>query len=451
LTIYKTILGRGYFPKELPPAFYTEQFADFATTKVGRTLLQAYHADDNYTECSRFQLARYGRDRRELKIPHPALFARLAAATAANFSRLLKKAGSSPFSKSRPLYAATRYRAVGPMFSPGSLARERSLSRGGASYLLRTDISHFYPSLYTHAVGWAVDPKLRNKKHWKNTKLLGKKLDQILMDMDGKISQGIPIGNDISFLLSEIVLADIDRNIGVPATRAYRWYDDYEIAFDTVHEAEAALRTIGIELGRFRLRLNPSKTEIVSLPQPANDAWQDSLFEAGTRQFKHARDMLKYFDLAFRLREENPKEAVLNYALGGLFRLKSPPVEMGNIAQSCISQAVLCEPGAAQKAFALLSYWILNGFAISNSLWVSSINRLILQHESTGVTSDVAWALAFCIEHALSIGADAGKVLSSIDDDCVAIQALHMKAVGLLPRGFDKRHLCYTAPERKPR
>jgi hypothetical protein len=30
------------------------------------------------------------------------------------------------------------------------------------------------------------------------------------MDLDGKVSQGIPIGNDISFLLGEAVTARVD-------------------------------------------------------------------------------------------------------------------------------------------------------------------------------------------------------------------------------------------------
>jgi hypothetical protein len=79
--------------------------------------------------------------------------------------------------------------------------------RAGGSFLLKADVSQFYPSLYTHAVGWAIDPKLREKAHWKNQKLLGKKLDQAIMDLDAKFSQGIPIGNDVSFLLAEVLLA----------------------------------------------------------------------------------------------------------------------------------------------------------------------------------------------------------------------------------------------------
>jgi hypothetical protein len=87
------------------------------------------------------------------------------------------------------------------MISPPNLARERVASRADSRFLLRADVSQFYPSLYTHAVGWTLDPKLRKRVNWQNKALLGKNVDQFLMDLGGKLSQGIPIGNDISFLL----------------------------------------------------------------------------------------------------------------------------------------------------------------------------------------------------------------------------------------------------------
>ena len=77
------------------------------------------------------------------------------------------------------------------------------------------------------------------------------------MNADGKISQGIPIGNDISFLLAETVLAQVDRRLRFPAERSYRWFDDHEVAFDSRAEAEAGLKRLNAELAKFRLRLNP--------------------------------------------------------------------------------------------------------------------------------------------------------------------------------------------------
>src|ERR1022692_636298 len=90
MTIFHTLLARGHFPKELPPAFFTEQFARYATTKVGRKTLANYKAADNFTECVKYQLALPGAHRRELRIPHPASFAHLAEITAKNFRRILR-------------------------------------------------------------------------------------------------------------------------------------------------------------------------------------------------------------------------------------------------------------------------------------------------------------------------------------------------------------------------
>jgi hypothetical protein len=261
VTIYRNLLARGYFPKELPPSFFTEQFAQYATSKVGRTVLKSYKPTNGWTECFDFSLARPGLERRQLRTPHPYAFSNLAFFTAKYFRRLLTKAGASRFSKSRPIYQTGRHRALHPMMEPANLARERAGLRGGASYLLTVDVNQFYPSLYTHAVGWAIDPKSRLKANWHNKKLLGPVFDQELMNLQGKVSQGVPIGNDVSFLLTEIVLAQVDRKLRVKEHRAYRWFDDYEVACDSRDEAERILALISRELGAFRLRLNHKKNK----------------------------------------------------------------------------------------------------------------------------------------------------------------------------------------------
>ncbi len=439
MTIQQTLLSRGYLPKELPPAFFSEPFAKYARTKNGRATLSAFKPADGYTECTKYRLARPGGELRELKIPHPAVYWKLAALVAANFGRLLKKAGASKFSKSRPVYAANRYRALGTSFNPSNLARERMICRAGSAFLLKADISHFYPSLYTHAVGWAVDPKLRLKTNWKKNKLLGKKIDQTLMDLDGKISQGIPIGNDVSFLLAELVLSQIDKALGIDTDHGFRWFDDYEFAFGTRAEAETALRKLTDGLGQFRLRLNPVKTKILNLPKPADDDWQHTLHEGARNPFQRPREMVKYFDIAFRLREAATDTAIMSYALGMLFRLSSPEPTVGRVAQSAITQAILCEPGCAQKAFSLLSFWKLNGFHLDLELIARTVNQIVLNHRTIGVSSDVAWALAFCLDHKVPLPAETAKVLSSCEDDCVGLQALHLHRNGLLPKGFNAK------------
>jgi hypothetical protein len=282
LSIYQAILARGYFPKELPPAFSTRQFAAYAVTKDGRKALAGYHPSDNMTECVKYRLASVAQDYRELRLIHPFTFCRLAGLTAKNFKRLLKAANASSFSRSKPLYDPQRRRAIQPRYSLNNLARERSAVRAGASFLLKADINQYYPGLYTHAIAWAVDPKTRKRENWisKRPSILGNRLDQALANTDGKVTQGIPIGNDISFLLAELVLAQVDKALKLNKDSAYRWYDDYEIAFDTREQAERGLLMLSKELDRFKLRLNSGKTRVVALPESTDNAWRYLLFEA---------------------------------------------------------------------------------------------------------------------------------------------------------------------------
>lgn len=439
MTIYRSLLARGYFPKELPPAFFTEQFARYATSKPGRAQLKAYKPKDKFTECVKYSLALSGLDRRELRIPHPFSYSKIAAITSKHLSLLLKKASASGCSRSRPIYSQNSRRAIIPMVRPTNVAREKAAARAGSTFLLEADVSQFYPSLYTHAVGWAVNPELREKKNWGKATLLGKQLDQALMDIDGKFSQGIPIGPDVSFLIGEVVLGQVDGALQFQRGRAVRWYDDYHIAFDSRNDAEVALKRLGRELARYRLRLNPKKTLISDLPRAIQNGWQESLKDAGSGKLSTPNEMVGYFDVAFRLRERFPDSNVLLYALGLLFKVTKPSKETGRIAESCITQAVLCEPGSAQKAFALLSLWNLNGFVLDRGILSRTIEQMVTRHEPIGFSSDVAWALAFCLEQKLHLGEIAGKALSNLDDDCIAIQALHMRSIGLLPEGFSDK------------
>ena len=438
MTIYGELLARGYLPKELPPAFFSDDFSRYARTVAGRAMLKVYRPPSNFTEPVAYRLALSGQSglaTRPLAIPHPWAFASLSRVVAQNFQRLLRKAGASKFSRSRPVYAVGQHRAIRTLVKPANLSRERAYVRAGATHVLKVDISQFYPSLYTHAVGWAIDPQLRQRKNWSNTALLGKQVDQLLMNMQGKVSQGVPIGNDLSFLLAEMVLSQVDRSLKVQADRAYRWFDDYEFACGSRAEAEDILRRLNRAFDTFRLRVNPKKTRVVDLPLPVGDSWQDELRTRSKTSFSNAANMVSFFDHAFHLRSDFPDDPVLMYAMGTLFKVRPPKSDVRRVAESCITQAVLAEPGSAQKAFALLAFWELNGAAFDRPLLTETIDKLVKLHEYRGVSSDVAWALAFCIEHRVSLSKRAGKNLSRLEDDAVAVQALHASSLGLAP-GF---------------
>lgn len=233
----------------------------------------------------------------------------------------------------------------------------------------------------------------------------------------------------------------MDRRLGVKENRSYRWFDDYEIACDSRDEAEQILARLSRELGTYRLRINQNKTKIVTLPTPSQEEWQQILREKSNADLNVAQNMVQYFDSAFRLHAEFPEAPVLMYALGILFRLRCPSVAAGRIALSAATQALLAEPGAAQKVFSLFTFWSLNGFALDKNLLAQTIERMVFRHATSGVSSDISWALAFCIDNNLMLGKGAGKILSTFEDDCIGIQSLHAYKLGLLPKGFSTSKL----------
>lgn len=126
--------------------------------------------------------------------------------------------------------------------------------------------------------------------------------------------------------------------------------------------------------------------------------------------------------------------------MGTLFKVRTPKSPVRKVAESCITQALLTEPGCAQKAFALLTFWEANSAQFERPVLAHCIETLVRLHETRGASSDLAWALAFCIQHRLALSRRSSRALACIDDDTVALLALHADAESLLP-GFAKKSM----------
>ncbi|HZF56044.1 MAG TPA: RNA-directed DNA polymerase [Polyangiaceae bacterium] len=437
MTRRRTLLERGYFPKELPPHFFTEEFAAFASQYANRTLIQQNPPTNGFTECTPFELAAPSGTHRTLSLPHPLTFTALVDVIASNWKKIHSKASKSTISRSKPVYVKQGRRSIVPHISYRAADRDRLLIRSGYRYLLKADVSQFYPTLYSHAIGWAIDKRLRDKRYWRNQSFLGKRIDNAVVNTQGKRSQGLPIGNDVSFLLGELVLSEVDKSLKLGDDRALRWLDDYEIACATREDAERILSTLQASLLNFGLRANPSKTEIVQLPRPVAPPWLRAVRDVVTEMLGSGPpDLDRFFDHAYEVHNKYPDSAVFNYAFGHLFRLPNPTIPVAQRAQGAIMQAVLAEPGCAQKAVAVLTYWNLNGMILDKALLQRTTTEAIRVQANRGFSSDVAWLLFFCIQNQASLGPPAAKLLRECRDDCIALQSLHMKKAGLLPSTF---------------
>jgi RNA-directed DNA polymerase len=145
-------------------------------------------------------------------------------------------------------------------------------------YILHTDISDCYGSIYTHSIVWALHTKAVSKKDRNNPSLIGNVIDNHLQDMSYGQTNGIPQGSTLMDLIAEMVLGYVDLNLSERVKleqpidfQIIRFRDDYRIFTNNPQDAELILKhltEILIELG---MRLNAQKTNV------SNDVVKDSI------------------------------------------------------------------------------------------------------------------------------------------------------------------------------
>ena len=134
-------------------------------------------------------------------------------------------------------------------------------------YVLHTDISDCYGSIYTHSVPWAIHTKTVAKTNRRDLTLVGNAIDKHLQDMSYGQTNGIPQGSVLMDFISEMVLGYADLELStriqqenIQDYEIIRYRDDYRIFSNNPQIAEhiaKLLTEILIELG---MRLNAQKT-----------------------------------------------------------------------------------------------------------------------------------------------------------------------------------------------
>jgi len=431
------ILARGYFPKELPPPFNTKLFGAFAetapavfhldTTKKGiKTNLVSRPAIHNQ--------ARTGTLRRKLTIPNPVNQYQVSRAVAEGWPELKVACALSPISLTTPRYLKFGARAINPHNPFDAIPVARARSRTASRYLLTTDLSQFYQSIYTHSIPWALHTKAVAKAKPNDYSLLGNVLDLAVRNGQDKQTIGIPIAPDTSLVIAEAILSSIDAQLdGTITRRGFRYIDDIACGFRHLAEAEETLGRLQQLIGDLQLQLNPRKTRIVELPSDLEAAWVPHLrlfaFRSTTAAAQQT-DLLSYFGRAFELAANQREEAILRYSVQ---RMRSVTILEQNwsLYESLLLQCLSVEPGTASAVIGELYKYHLR-MQIDRSRITESLQQLIEDHAPLHHGSEVVWALwgAICLGCTLEANVIEKSLLAS--DPCVALCALHLRAKGLV-------------------
>jgi len=313
------LLGHGMFADRLPPIFTSMPLLDYYMRH------QPYTRVDKAMDYIRYENMRHTNTPRLFGIPTPMTYCDLVYELACNWKHIkqhMREKTSLNTHKVSRIHIRKMHDndALFEMnYSnwkiDGSPVPDLML---GNNYQVKADISNCFPSIYSHALPWALVGKDTAKKYKTNTRKWYNKLDKRTRNLKNSETQGILIGPHVSNILSEIILTEIDSKLSA------KWFyvrniDDYTCYVESDEKAQSFLAELSSELREYNLSLNHKKTSILPLPLPFENTKISRL-----KSFQLMSDfhMVKYpearrfIDLAISMIEEADIDvSILKYAI----------------------------------------------------------------------------------------------------------------------------------------
>ena len=330
--------GRSQERDELPPCFSSKLLTpEIANDLVAHTAPRRKAKNQARTcDSIAFRLNRHANSTRLLKIPHPEAYVRLCRAIIDQWDDIMTRIEENKESQIVPKiskdnglvsmgpYEETEtdhHKSILRYSAQRRRATTKRLDRAiGKRYLARADIAAFFPSVYTHAIPWAIHTKEVAKRHRRDKGLYGNVLDERSRNMQRGETLGIPIGPATSNILSELLLHPVDAALRRDYT-FMRFIDDYRCYCVSRTEADAFIVALEDQLAEFGLQLNASKTSITPLPATTNDPWVVQLRTLlDAINLSQPSTLGSLFDLATNLQAKWPSQNVVKYAARALAR-----------------------------------------------------------------------------------------------------------------------------------
>lgn len=142
----------------------------------------------------------------------------------------------------------------------------------GKQYMVSADISKCFPSIYTHAIPWALVGKPIAKQNATKTNQWYNQIDHFAQNSKNGETHSLLIGPHTSNLLSEIILCKIDETL-CKKWDYTRHIDDFCCFVKTHDDADQFLVDLNACLKEYGLSLNHKKTKIEALPAAMTEQW----------------------------------------------------------------------------------------------------------------------------------------------------------------------------------
>lgn len=439
----ENLISKGYLPYEIIPAITTKNFAKKA--EQISNYIKSFKGEQS-SKYYNYSIPKVKHVRRTLGIPNPYHQFELSQIIVKNWEYIDDFIQSSPISLSKPkvnkLSVTNDLREVRTFsreINLSDISKYSILSSTDSRYLLKADISRFYPTIYTHIIPWALHSKELSKASLNDKKglfktLFGNDIDKFVRATQENQTIGIPIGPDTSLVISEIIGGAIDKRLQIELKekkirlKGFRFVDDFYLYFKTYNEAQVALSTLHQIAKDLELELSPEKTHIIELPYVVEPKWTIELrsfqIKLETNDFSDD-EILTYFSRAFELSKEYPNESVLKYAISEIadLQVKESSWEM---YESLLYNAMVVEPSILSTATEILLGYKNAKYNINENKLKETLFEIIYYHIPSGHTHEISWALWICKTFNFKVPVKLVKELVKIDDCIISLMLLDL-------------------------
>ena len=151
-------------------------------------------------------------------------------------------------------------------FSANNIRKKKDVNSKNKKYILKTDLSNFFYSIYTHTIPWVMIGKKEAKKRVK--KEFSNKLDSLIQNSQDGETKGVPTGSILTRFIVEMYQLKIDQDLSKKLNiHFHRYVDDYNFYFNKDIEKEKVLKEIYSIYSDVELQLNENKIKVTSFPE----------------------------------------------------------------------------------------------------------------------------------------------------------------------------------------
>ncbi len=332
--VLHALLTENYFPAqkekrdELPPIFSSAKF----TPAVAQAIFSvAYPAPtsgkpnktiplrkEGYDQVD-YRLTRYNNIFRLINIPHPKAYVHLCYSIHDHWNHIEKICTN--FSSSIRPKKHRDGRLIIMDYEGFKTRKHKELNAAfGKHFMVHTDISSFYPSIYSHSIPWAAVGIQQAKRNHDNS-LWYNQLDAMIRANKRNETNGVAIGPATSNIIADYLLFDIDESLKKEGYNFVRFIDDYKCYCASYGEAEKFIIDLSEKLLSLKLNLNLKKTHIMPLPSNQSDSWVSDL---STRMPKSKKlnlyEVFSFIDYAIDIHRTASDGSVLKFAINSVVK-----------------------------------------------------------------------------------------------------------------------------------